>query len=130
MVLLELDRRHRLIAEIGGDPPSNDTLVNVLWMTMDPGSRSHISGKIDAASNVKFQEMKEAIMKHATLVGATSGGGVSKSTTAMDVSSIGSVTDTAQNQSAGEPPAVDWAMGETGWPMRRVTKSRATSMGN
>ena len=56
-------------------------------------------------------------MKHTTLVGATSGGGVSKSTTAMDVSCIASVTDTAQNQSAGEPPAVDWAMDETGWPI-------------
>ena len=52
LVLLELDRRHRLISEIGGDPPSNDTLVNVLWMAMDPGTRSNISGKIDATSNV------------------------------------------------------------------------------
>ena len=56
-------------------------------------------------------------MKHTTLVGATSGGGISRSTTAMDVSSIASVPDTAQNQSAGEPPAVDWAMGEMGWPI-------------
>ena len=36
MVLLELDRRHRLISEIGGVPPSNDTPVNVHWMAMDP----------------------------------------------------------------------------------------------
>ena len=69
MILLELERRHRLITEIGGDPPSNDTLVNVLWMTMGPGARSHISGKLDATSNVQFQEMKEAIMKHATWSG-------------------------------------------------------------
>ena len=74
MVLLELDRRYRLISEIGGDPPSNDTLAIVLWMAMDTGTRSHISGKIDATSNVKFQDMKEAIMKHTALVGATSGG--------------------------------------------------------
>lgn len=41
MILLELDRRQRLITEIGGEPPSNDTTVNVLWMAMDPGTRSH-----------------------------------------------------------------------------------------
>ena len=62
MVLLELDRRHRLISEIGGEPPSNDMLANVLWMAMDPGTRSHISGKMDATSNVEFQEVKETIM--------------------------------------------------------------------
>ena len=72
---------------------------------MNPGTRSHISGNFDATSNVKFQEMKEAIMKHTTLVGATSGGGVGESTAAMDVSSIASVKDAAQNQSAGESPA-------------------------
>ena len=54
-MLLELDRRDWLISEIGGELPSNDTLVNVLWMTMDPGTRCHISGQIDAASNVEFQ---------------------------------------------------------------------------
>ena len=58
MVLLELDGRYRLISEIGGDPPSNDTLVNVLWMAMGSGARSHISGKLDATSGAKFQEMK------------------------------------------------------------------------
>ena len=42
---------------------------------------------------------------------------MSKSTIAMDVSSIASVTDTVQNQSAGEPPAVEWAMDETGCPI-------------
>lgn len=99
------------------DPTANDTLVNVLWMTMDPGTNSHISGNIDATSNVKFQEMKEAIMKHTTLVGATSGGGVRKATAAMDVSSITSVEDAAHNQSAGESPAGGWAMDETGWPI-------------
>ena len=77
LVLLEVDRRKRLIEEIGGQPPFNDTLVNVLWMAMDQSTRSHISGKLDPAS-VEFQDMKQAILQHTTLVGATSGDGQSR----------------------------------------------------
>ena len=60
--------------------------------------------------------MKEAVMRHTTLVGATSGGGAGKPT-AMDVSSIASVTDMAPSPFAGESPAADWATDETGWPI-------------
>ena len=82
-------------------------LVNVPWMAMDPGTRSHVSRKLDASSDVEFKTMKEAVMRHTTLVGATSGGGAI-STVAMGIGSIASVTDTAQNPIAGEPPAADW----------------------
>ena len=83
-------------------------LVNVLWMAMDPGTRSHVSDKLDASSDVEFKHMKDAVMRHTTLVGATSGGGAGRPV-AMDVSSIASVTDTASSPIAGEPPAADWA---------------------
>ena len=115
LILLEIDRQ-RLIAEIGGQPPSDGTIANVLWMAMGPGTRSHIPAKLGATSAVEFKDMKEAIMKRTTLVGATSGGGFSRPT-AMGVSSIASVTDMTQNPSAGEPPAADWAIDETGWPI-------------
>ena len=84
---------------------------------MDPGTRSHISGKLDATSKIDFQDMKEAIMKHTTLVGATSGGGLNSSTAAMVISPIASVTDTSLNQPAGESPAVEWGTDEKGWPI-------------
>lgn len=94
LILLETDRRQRLIAEIGGNPPGDEMLANVLWMPMGPGTRSHASGKPDASSDVEFKLMKEAVMRHTTLVGATSGEGAGMPV-AMDVSSIASVTDTA-----------------------------------
>ena len=47
----------------------NDTLVNVLWMSMDPGTRSHISSKLNADGEVDFHVMREAVMRHTTLVG-------------------------------------------------------------
>ena len=48
LILLDMGRRQKLIAEIGGKAVDNDTLVNVLWMSMDPGTRSHVSTKLNA----------------------------------------------------------------------------------
>ena len=107
LILLEVDRRKRLIEEIGGQVPSHDTLVNVLWVAMDPGTKSHVSGKLDAAE-VQYAELKQAIMKHISLVGATSGAG--KPSTAMDIGSISSVTD------AGVEPSFDAPSGGNEWP--------------
>ena len=60
--------------------------------------------------------MKEANMKHATLVGATTLGGPGKASTAMDVGSIASVTDAGVTQ-PGEAPSSEWAIDETGPPI-------------
>ena len=110
LILIEIDRRQRLIAEIGGVPSGDEMLVSVLWMAMDPGTRSHVSSKIDANSAVEFKVMKEAVMRHTTLVGATSGATANR-TVAMDIGAIASVTDAAQSPVAGEAPAADrpWA---------------------
>ena len=97
LILLEMGRRQKLIAEIGGTPVANEMLVNVLWMSMDPGTRSCVSSKIDASTDVDFQVMKEVVMRHTTLVGATSGSSASRSS-AMDIGSIASVTDAEQQQ--------------------------------
>ena len=90
-------------------------LVNVLWTALDPGTRSHVSSKIDANADVEFEVMKEAVMRHTTLVSATSGAAVSR-TVAMDIGSIASVTDPAQSPGGGEAPAADWPTDESGWP--------------
>ena len=82
---------------------------------MDPGTKSHVSGKLDAVE-VQYPELKQAIMKHISLVGATSGAG--RTSTAMDIGSISSVAD------AGVEPSFDAPSGgnewpntdETGWP--------------
>ena len=98
----------------------NDTLVNVLWVSMDPGTRSHVSTKIDADGDVDFQVMREAVMRHTTLAGATSGSSANRPS-AMDIGSIGSVTDADQKQQqqepegGGEAPSEDW-YGEGSWP--------------
>ena len=48
LILLDIERRKKLIEAAGGSPPSDDTLVSVLWMAMDPASRKHISSQMDA----------------------------------------------------------------------------------
>ena len=53
-------------------------------------------------------------MKHATLVGATGGGGSGRSSVPMDVRSIASVAD-AGAASPGDALSEDWATEETGW---------------
>ena len=75
--------------------PYNDTLVSVRWMAMGPGSRSHVSGKMDA-SEVLYPDLEQAVMKYTSLVGAASDGG--RSSIAMDVSVIASVGETEEQQ--------------------------------
>ena len=88
LILLDIDRRKKLIEEVGGAPPSDDTLVSVLWVAMDPKSRDHISGKLDPQA-VGYAETRNALMQHIGLAAAThSSNSRSRSTTAMDVSAI------------------------------------------
>ena len=54
LILLEIDRRQRLITEIGGNPLGDEMLVNVFCMAMYPDTRRHVSGKLDASSDVEF----------------------------------------------------------------------------
>ena len=61
LILLDIDRRKKLIQEIGGTPPSDDTLVSVLWVAMDSKSRDHIFSKLDPQA-VGFVEMRTALL--------------------------------------------------------------------
>jgi len=46
LILTEMGRRQKLIADLQGKPLEDEMLVNVLWMAMDSGTRSHVSGKL------------------------------------------------------------------------------------
>ena len=69
----------------------------MLWVSMGPGTRSHVSTNIDASGEVDFAVMKEVVMRHTTLVGATSGTSANRPS-AMDIGSIASVTEGDQQQ--------------------------------
>ena len=86
LIVLEVGRRKRIIEDIGGQIPSNDILVSVLWCAMDTDTRNHVSGKLDV-TEVLYCDLKQAVCLHTNLVGATS----SRSPTAMDIGSIATV---------------------------------------
>ena len=67
LILMEVDRWKRIIEEIGGKAPSNDTVIGVLWMAMGPPTRTHVSGKLDA-QEVVYSDLREAVIKHTSLV--------------------------------------------------------------
>ena len=60
MIILEIDRRKRIIAMIGGKPPDEDVAVNILWLPMDPATRAHVTGKVDM-DNVWFMELRQIV---------------------------------------------------------------------
>ena len=116
VILLEVDRRRRLIVEIGGQEPSNDTLANVLWLAMGPGTRDHVSSKLEDATTVEYKELKTAIMRHVSLVNATR----PSRPVAMDIGSIASVVAEGSGgpASAVPQPEAEWlAVDEAGWPV-------------
>ena len=82
---MEIDRRKRIIEEIGGAAPGDDTAVGVPWRAMDQATRTHVSSKIDT-HEVEYSDLREAVMRYTSLVRATS---ASRAPTAMDIWSIG-----------------------------------------
>ena len=52
MIILEINRRKRIIAEIGGRAPGEDVCNNILWLSMDPTTRAHVTGKVDMEWNL------------------------------------------------------------------------------
>jgi len=47
MIVLEIDRRKRIIAMVGGKPPDEDVCISILWLSMDAVTRAHVTGKVD-----------------------------------------------------------------------------------
>ena len=100
LIVLEVDRRKRIIEEFGGQIPSNDILVSVLWCAMDADTRNHVPRKLDVA-DVVYCDLKQAVCLHTNLVGATS----TRSPTAMDIGSIATVVVVDGVEVVAQPPA-------------------------
>ena len=110
MIVLEIDRRKRIISMIGGKPPDEDVCISILWLSMDPTTRAHVTGKVDMES-VAFGELLQIVQSYTNLIGSTTkigrGGGV----VAMDIGSIASVGDHKMSHVGGslqpEGPSLD-----------------------
>ena len=57
LIVLELYRRTKIIAMAGGKPPDEDVAINILWMSMDPSTKVHVTGKVDMDS-VNYVELR------------------------------------------------------------------------
>ena len=95
-IVSEIDKRKREIEEMGGDPPGNDSLTSIIWSAMDPSTQSHISGKMDV-QEVTYADLRKAIMKHTSLVGATR----QSRPTPMD---LGAIEDARGEKTEGRGP--------------------------
>ena len=120
LIVLEVDRRKRLIEDIGGQVPSNDILVSVLWCAMGPNTRSHVSVKLDVET-VEYPLLRQAVNAHTSLVGATS----SRTPTAMDIGPIANVMDseepkeefpTHKAHTVWSLDGAEWPAEDEGWP--------------
>ena len=91
MIILEIDRRKRVIADIGGRAPDEDVCQNILWLSMDPTTRAHVTGKVDM-DTVSFVDLRQVVQSFCNLISSTSGrgGGV----VAMDIVAIANAPGT------------------------------------
>ena len=74
MIVLEIDRRKRIIAMVGGKPPDEDVCISILWLSMDPTTRAHVTGKVDMES-VAFSELRQIVQSYTNLIGSTTNSG-------------------------------------------------------
>ena len=114
LIVLEIDRRKMLIAEVGVSPPGDDVTTSVLLAAMDPSTRSHVSSKLNM-EELTYPPLRQAVMAHCTL---QSNNSRSSGPVAMDIGSIGSVADETgappQGNLSQEP---EWSYDEFGWPV-------------
>ena len=131
MIVLEIDRGQRIISMIGGKPPDEDVCISILWLSMDPTTRAHVTGKVDMES-VAFGELRQIVQSYTNLIGPTTNSGRGGGVVAMDIGSIASVGDhkmshvggsfhpegPSHDNDATEPqPLLSLTCDETGWPV-------------
>ena len=46
-IIMEIDRRKRIISDIGGKAPDDDVCRNIVWASMDSATKAHVTGKLD-----------------------------------------------------------------------------------
>ena len=86
------------ILEIGGDAPPSDTLVTVLWASMDPNTKAYVAGKIDLDS-MEYVELRQAVMTYTNLITSTT---VKAGPSAMDISAIESVATDSKSMAPSD----------------------------
>ena len=94
MIVLEIDRRKRIIAMVGGKPPDEDVCISILWLSMDPTTRAHVTGKVDMES-VAFSELRQIVQSYTNLIGSTTNSGRGGGVVAIDIGSIATVGDSS-----------------------------------
>ena len=67
LIVLELDRRKKIIAMSGGKPPDAVVTINILWMSMDPSTKAHVTGKIDM-DTVGYVELQQIVQSYINLI--------------------------------------------------------------
>ena len=126
MIILEIDRRKRIISEIGGRAPDEDVCQNILWLSMDPSTRAHVAGKVDM-DTVSFTDLRLVVQSFCNLIASTNNSGRSGGMVAMDIGSIASAPGTSggpvisdgsspEENDQGTAQAV-WSLDEAGWPI-------------
>ena len=104
--------------------------ISILWLSMDPATRAHVTGKVDMET-VGFVELRQIVQSYTNLIASTTNSGKGGGVVAMDISSIASVggsvlpagasqDDDASNQQSSTPFTYDesgWPIGEEGWPV-------------
>ena len=115
---------------IGGKPPDEDVCISILWLSMDPATRAHVTGKVDM-ENVGLVELRQIVQSYTNLINSTTSSGKGGGAVAMDVGSIASVggsvlpdgtsqDDDASNHQSPTPWTCDesgWPLDEEGWPV-------------
>ncbi len=126
MIILEIDRRKRIIADIGGIAPDEDVCQNILWLSMDPTTRAHVTGKVDM-DTVSFVDLRQVVQSFCNLIASTNTSGNGGRVVAMGIGSIASAPGTSggpvisdgvspDNGDQGTTQAI-WPLDETGWPI-------------
>ena len=87
MIILEIDRRKRMIADIGGRAPDDDVCQNILWLSMDASTRAHVTGKLDM-DTVGFMELRQVVQSFCNLIASTNNTGRGGGVVAMDIGAI------------------------------------------
>ena len=123
LIVLELDRRKKIIAEAGGKPPDEDVTINILWMSMDPSTKAHVTGKVDM-DLVTYVELRQIVQSYTNLINSTSGRGKGNGVVPMDIGSIASVAETSAGNVISDsawpegsshcPPAAVWSLDDAG----------------
>ena len=120
MIILEVDRRKRIIAMIGGKPDDEDVCIHILWLSMDPATRAHVTGKVDMET-VSFVELRQIVQSYTNLIASTTNSGKGGGVVAMDISAIASVGGSIHpdgasqdDDASGQQPATSFTYDESG----------------